>query len=317
MSLVGVSREEIRDRTYKWLKKLPQFSTMIGQVLIRLSHPDCDLREVSAMIERDPVLTTQVLSVANSGLYGRLRRIGSVKHAILMVGLNTIRRHTLASTVARIFGRHSTASTFSAAAFNAHSSATGLLAELIAKRLPVPEADFAFSAGLLHDLGRMLLAISVPREYDDVMGVASISRRPVIECEREILGLDHVEISIMGLETWEMPNALIHAVTFHHRPEEDPMANPRLVTMSSVVARADARVNYMGISPCSWLANNNDVSLDFPGHSYDWLRVGRTFEFELEALLALSGYSGTWVRRPMEPDEQERKSEALRRSGSS
>ncbi len=298
MALVDVSKQEIRDRAVKWVHRLPEFSTMIGQVLLRLSHPDCEVREVATLIERDPVLAGQVLRVANSGLYGRLRRISAVKHAITMVGINTIRRHALAYTLSKMFGRHKTATTFSAPAFNAHSTATGLLADLIGRRLPVPEADFLFSAGLLHDLGRMLLAISIPREYDDCMGVAAISRRPVRECEQEILGLDHVELSVLALEIWEMPGALISAVAYHHRPQDDPLVNPRVVTMSAVLARADARINYMGISPCSWLANSGDPSLEFAGHAYDSERVSAAFDFELESLLTMSGYQGTWLRRP-------------------
>ncbi|MCX6619853.1 MAG: HDOD domain-containing protein [Acidobacteria bacterium] len=298
MALVEVSKQQIRDRAVKWLHRLPEFSTMIGQVLLRLSHPDCEVREVAAIIERDPVLAAQVLRVANSGLYGRLRRISAVHHAITMVGINTVRRHTLAYTVGRLFGRHNTASTFSSAAFNAHSTATGLLADLMGKRLPVPEADFLFSAGLLHDLGRLLLAISIPREYDDCMEVAAISRRNVLESEREILGVDHVELSVLGLEVWKMPEALINAVAHHHRPEEDPLANSRIVTMSAVIAKADSRINYMGISPCSWLASTGDSSLEFPGHAYDRERVVAAFDFELESLLAMAGYQGTWLRKP-------------------
>lgn len=305
MPLVDLSRQEIRARALKCLQRLPEFSTMIGQVLLRLSHPDCEVREVAEMIERDPVLAGQVLRVANSGLYGRLRRISDIRHAITMVGLNTIRRHSLAYTLAKLFGRQKTAAMFSPAAFNAHSTATGLLADLMGSRLPVPESDFLFSAGLLHDLGRLLLAISIPKEYDDCMSVAAINRTPVLECEREILGVDHVELSILGLETWEMPDALVHAVAYHHRSEEDPKAGPRVVAMSAVLARADARVNYMGISPCSWLTSTGDASLEFPGHTYDWRHVARAFDFELEALLAMSGYQGVWLRHPPETEQGE------------
>ncbi len=288
----------LREKALKTASRLPALSPTIGKLVFHTSSSDCEYSEIGELVERDPALSAEFIHLANSGMYARLRTITSVRHAIAMLGMGAVRRYAITHTVSRLFGRLKPASSFPLMLFNLHCTAVAALSEILARELPVRDRDSAFAAGLLHDFGRLLLAVTAPREYDIAMGLAAISDRSPLECEREVFGLDHVELTCAALDPWRVPEAVVNAIEYSHRPQADPSNDNRAVCLSEVICQADRFVNLSGVSLVPRRTGENEILLDFPGFQCDRESISNHFEKELTSLAAAVGYKGPLIRGP-------------------
>jgi HD-like signal output (HDOD) protein len=277
MPLVITSEFSPRARALKGLDKLPRFSAMTTHLMAKLARRDTEPAELAELVEKDTLLSAQVLRLANSAAFARATPIVSVKHAIAMVGVGAMRRFTLASSISNLFSRFRTAPSFSLTRFNLHSVATGTMVELLADELPVEFSGGAFLAGLLHDVGRLLIAATMPNEYETIVSLNALSRRLLIESERQVLGLDHAELSAIAIARWELDDHIRQAAQDHHQP---PQSRPGGVPLSRVVEKADEFVNSLGmyVTPPAYTAQR--TSLEFPGFKFSEERVIERFETE-------------------------------------
>jgi HD-like signal output (HDOD) protein len=260
---------------------------MMAQLLARFTHRNCDASALAEVVEKDALLSAQVLQQANSAAFGRKRPINSVKHAIALIGVGAMRRFALGTSLSNLFSRSKPASAFSVTRFNLHSVATGTLVELLADELPVHHPESAFISGLLHDVGKMLIAVSLPKEFDDILAFSAVADMSQIECERHILGSDHAELSGIAISRWKLPEPVQWAGYYHHEPEkaESLEGDRSKLGLSSLVSRADAFINYIGMSVLPPTALPTVVpSLEFEGFSYGQERVLQRFELEWKRL---------------------------------
>ena len=129
-----------------------------------------------------------------------------------------------------------------------HSAATAVLSDLIAQRLPVKYPEGAFVAGLLHDLGRQMIALRLTDDYARIVCMCETGRL-YLECEEEILGFTHAELSADALDVWNLPEPIRTAVRYHHATAlDDSKLNPGEIALSRVVDAANRYVNSVGIS---------------------------------------------------------------------
>ena len=281
-----------REESLRCLDRLPLPAMMGTQLLGRLARRNCDLIDLASFIEKDALLSVQVLELANSALFGRLRTIHSVRHAVAMIGVNTVRKFALARSFANLFLRQRTAPCFSITRFNVHSVATGTLAEILAGELPVEHGSDAFMAGLLHDVGKLILAAGMPDKYEAVLSLAAVTHEPLLECERSVLGVDHAELSRLAIARWQLPEAVRLAAGYHHAPETAARfeRTPEgRVGLSVVVQQADLWVNYLGMSvlPVPVASTPQPPCLEFPGHAPSLDRVLARFQPECAGLTEL------------------------------
>ena len=115
-----------------------------------------------------------------------------------------MRKFVLGSSISNLFSRSHPAPNFSMTRFNLHSVATATLAELLSDELPTVNANEVFIAGLLHDVGVLLLAVNMPQQFENVLSMTAVSRHSMIDCEREVLGTDHAELSQLVIARWEL-----------------------------------------------------------------------------------------------------------------
>jgi HD-like signal output (HDOD) protein len=276
-----------REQTLKSLDRLPRFSPMMAQLLARFTHRNCNATALAEVVGKDALLSAQVLRLANSANLARKQPIHSVKHAIAMIGVGPMRSFALASSLTNLFSRTKTAPGFSATRFNLHSVATATLVELLADELPVHNAENAFISGLLHDVGKMLIAVSLPREYENILAFAAVAQRPLIDCERYILGTDHAELSGIAISRWELAEPVQWAGFYHHEPEKARTleGNGAKLGLSTLVNRADAFVNYLGMSVLPPSAQPpKDPGLEFEGFHYSQERTLQRFQLEWKRL---------------------------------
>ena len=138
---------------------------------------------------------------------------------------------------------------FSIARFNIHSSSVAILSDCLAQRVRVNYAEGAFVAGLLHDVGRLLIAQSLPDEYEQILAMHQSDGRPLRECELTVLGFAHGELSAEALAYWNLPERIQLAVLYHHDLESDrTVVGAKEIPLSRVLGVANEFVNSLGIT---------------------------------------------------------------------
>ena len=159
---------------------MPLLSVVLNRALGLLAQgDDVSVKDLSAVIEEDVVITGSLLSIANSALYCGNSRVASVRPAIVRLGLTKTRNVLLGLTVSRCFASVRAPGPWSSSRFNGHSLAVATLSDLIVQSVPSEHAEWAFMAGLLHDIGLPLIAVGLPEQYR--MKSASARRARLLE----------------------------------------------------------------------------------------------------------------------------------------
>jgi len=249
------------------LGQLPPFSPILNKLLATLANEDVPFAQLAELIEKDAVLAGNVLRLVNSALYGRRGTINSVRHAVSIMGLGKLRNTTMSLSVSRIWHQVRTPAEWSSVDFNLHGAAVAILADLLAQRVDAEYPEGAFAAGLLHDLGMLLIAVSLPDDCNEARKLCLGSGRPLEDCEREILGMDHAELSAAALEQWNLPPPIQKAVRFHHEPVRSADA---VVSLSRIVHVAGAVADQLKIRVQPWSPADNHE----PAGTLDTLGLG-------------------------------------------
>ena len=156
--------QAFKDQAMESLHQLPPFSPVFNKVLASLAKEDVSVSELADWVERDSVIAGQLLRTVNSASYGCRGTIGGVRHAIAILGIPKLRNLTLSLSVSRIFSQIRVPKGWSTARYNLHSAACAIMADQMALHRAVEFGEGAFAAGLLHDIGRMVIALGLPRE---------------------------------------------------------------------------------------------------------------------------------------------------------
>jgi HD-like signal output (HDOD) protein len=275
----------LKEKAIGALRQLPPFSPILNRLLASLAQEDVSFIKLGDLIEKDPMLSGNLLHMVNSALYARRGSINSVRHALSLLGINKLRNVVLGMSITRMWNQVRTPPSWSMSRFNMHSSASAILCDMLAQKLTVDYAEGAFVAGLLHDVGRLLIALGLSEEYVRIIQMHEAEGKPLIECEREVTGLTHPELSSEALIFWSLPAPIQNAVLYHHNPEADPKARPNAVALSRVLDASNQYVNAMGISILKKCPDAADATLvESLGLSADQLQVLLAdFKAEFEA----------------------------------
>ncbi|MFA6121656.1 MAG: HDOD domain-containing protein [Sideroxydans sp.] len=210
-----ITREEV----VEYGKRLPAFPLVIKQTLETLDDPESNLHVLIDFVERDPVIESQVLSLANR-VATRTRNIREVKDtytAISLIGTSSLRNIALTRGFAIFCGQNETKIH---AEFLRHSISVAASCEELAlhSQIEVPP-ESAVVAGLLHDVGQLWLYCFKQEEYMRVMRDARAASHPYDEMEKMVFGVDHAHIGAWLAESWSLPKSVCSAIQYHHTPE--------------------------------------------------------------------------------------------------
>lgn len=216
------------------VRDLPALPGLAARVVAVLERPDGDLAEAAALIETDQALAAQVLRVANSAFYGLSGRIGTVRHALTVLGTVVSRSLVYATTVFDLRIGHR--------GFWEHAVGVAVMAGAIARHLRLDRPEEVSAAALLHDLGKVVLYRLAPDAFEAVLAHAHVHRCAFRDSERALLGTDHAEIASWLVDRWRLPPRLAEPVVRHHHPTESRGAP----TETAVVHLADVLVRAYG-----------------------------------------------------------------------
>ena len=254
------------DSLIRRASELHSASGVARTILGLMQKDDFSIEEVSQHIEKDPALATRVLSAVNSAAYGSVRRISSIQQAVVMLGRSNLRTIVLTFTVIERLTRGIEARVYSE--FWKRSLTTGLVASALAKRRNV-EADDSYTAGLLADIGILLLAQFEPDRYLHIFD--SNPHGPnLIRAERDEFGFDHAELGARMLEVWGFPQEVVLAVDAHHDSEE-----AKLFDLAALVRAGNLMPGAI------WIADTESFHAAFDYFS-------ETFELNIESFINLA-----------------------------
>lgn len=211
-----------RDEILSVVRETPALPGGAAAAVRLLQDPEADPREIVRELERDVALSANVLRVANSASYGGSRRVATVRDALGRLGQARVFQIVVAVAIGPTAGRPVKGYDLSAGKLWEHSLAVAVGTGPIARELGIEEPRDLFVAGLLHDVGKILLGNFVEVDVAALLELTARERIPFVEAERRLLGVDHAEVGAALLEQWGLPDSIVEACRWHHDPEQAP-----------------------------------------------------------------------------------------------
>lgn len=218
-----ISTEEV----VRHIRDLPSLSAVVVELLSTMEQEDIDVHKLGGQIALDQALAAKTLRLANSSFYGLQSKVTNIAQAVSVLGFHSIRTLVTACAVTGSFPETGRGS-FNFKAFWRHSVATGVCAQLLARRLKL-NPDSAFTAGLLHDIGALVLATRFPAQYEEMLAYRRQHDCSTLVAEHAVFGLDHALVGSTLASHWKFPLAMQSAVASHHAPDPAWTASLELV----------------------------------------------------------------------------------------
>ena len=194
---------------------LPVFPRMLVQVTKVSSDEYASTQDLAEIILKDQSLTSKILAIANSAFYGFYRQVSTITQAIIVLGFESVKNITFGITAYNSLSSFSSKSCLTQ--FWEHSFATGLCAELLAEKMGYTPSEEAFVAGLLHDVGKILLSQIYPEQYQEVVKLMLEHDAYSHVVESSILGVNHCTVGEMMAKKWGLPLSLQASIRDHHK----------------------------------------------------------------------------------------------------
>jgi putative nucleotidyltransferase with HDIG domain len=206
------------DDYIKRVKHLPPAPAILPKLLAVLSQPDTDSSQVVDLITYDPSLTANVLQLCNSAFFAAGTPVADIQEAVGRLGFNQVYRLVVAISGARTLTPPQKGYGFEKGDLWKHSVAAAVAAQCIAEDQG-DDANVIFTAGLLHDIGKIILADALEHIYAKLVQETESQQHALLETEKKLLGVQHAEIGGRLLALWKFPSNLVSAVWFHHQPD--------------------------------------------------------------------------------------------------
>lgn len=219
---------ELLKRKVEDLSSLPTLPAFVSVITSMVDDDSAGAQEIGDIIQRDQVLSARLLKLVNSPVYGFPRRISSVTHALVLLGFNVVKGLVLTTAVFNDLARETSG-------LWKHSLGTALLSRHIGREVGVLDPEECMIAGLLHDLGKVILAHLALQDYLGAMAEAHRRGCHISVVEEEVFGVDHSRIALWLALRWHLPERLTDALTYHHTPSRAKSS----VQMAAIVHLAD------------------------------------------------------------------------------
>jgi len=219
-----------QERIQSFLRELPKMREDLPfspEVLKNLfvqtdNNSMASLEDVGETLSKDQGLTTRILSLANSAYYGLQAEVQSVPRAAAVLGMSEIRNIVLALGVKGLTGKYEMPKDFDLVDYWTHQFFVAMLAKEFSCMSDVGAPDNMFTVGLLHDIGKLIMAMRRPEDWQNIHDLAEAESMTDSVAEDEYWGLDHAVVGALVLKTWDLPPDLVEPVNWHHSPDLAP-----------------------------------------------------------------------------------------------
>jgi putative nucleotidyltransferase with HDIG domain len=270
---------DITGKIESYIKNMPSLSTTVAKVLEVCNNPQTSPADLNHVISLDPVLVGRVLKLINSAYYGLGQQVTNLVRAIIMLGINTVKNLALSSAVMGNLASGKQGAGLNMEGFWRHSLCVGVAAKIIAKKRSIDpkQTEEYFTAGLLHDIGKIALNAVLPAEYMNAVSDSDRDRAALIRTEDRRLGINHCTAGAMIVKAWKLEGAVGDAIVFHHNHLEYD-GEHREVLNSVILANRFASIMEIGFS--------GDRYSERPGPSiWEFLGLDNTVFDEIEPIV--------------------------------
>jgi putative nucleotidyltransferase with HDIG domain len=200
----------------KSLKNLPPFPLVAQRAMLLLNNPEVAIQELVDIVKFDPAITANILRISNSAYFGLRREIHSLNQALLLLGTQELLKIIIASGATRFLNCRTPGYYTESQGLWRHSVSCAIMADLLSRDIQVSEGAMGFTAGLLHDIGKVVLSLFVEQKFSTIIQVVETKKVTFQDAEREVLGIDHSSMGGEMARIWDFPDRLRLVITHHH-----------------------------------------------------------------------------------------------------
>ena len=233
-------------------RTLPTLPSVINKLNSLSDNEKSSVQEMARIVTSDQVLSARILRLANSPSYG-FYRVSTISNAMILLGVNVVKSLALSSTIFSIMEKDSVG-------LWEHSLGVGVAANLIARKLELPECEEIATAGLLHDIGKIIIRLKSGEIEQDILKLVTERQIFIMEAEREIIDTDHAEVGGWLSKSWFLPDKLSEPIAFHHDVAKSE--NHRIKTSVVHIADILIKASSFGNSGDSFVPQIQEVAWD-------------------------------------------------------
>lgn len=200
------------------IKDLPPMPDVVIKLLEASRDPNVALRDMVELIRIEPALTIKVLRLCNSSYYGLPRKINSLQEALVYIGTDTLVNFILAGSLSAFYRQAQEGYGLAAGELWRHSVGCAIASQRIAADEDEADRAEAFTAGLLHDVGKIVMNSYISAEFQEIRAIVMSQQISFEQAEREVLGFSHTDAGAEMARSWNLPSSLVEAIAFHQDP---------------------------------------------------------------------------------------------------
>ena len=227
------------------IKDIPTLPTIVFELNELLQDPNTPITDISDIIEKDQAMSLRVLKLVNSAFYGIHKEVNDIGNAIVLLGFNTVRNAIVSLGVINSFSGIKSLEGFDIRDFWKHSLAVAVVSKGLAEKTKIASPDSCFVGGLLHDIGKVILAQYFQDLFEKVWNAAKKENISFYEAEKKEISIDHAIIGAHLATNWELPESFIDVIRWHHDVRNDSESKKMIL----IIYLSDIIVNSYDADP--------------------------------------------------------------------
>ena len=252
--------EALKQRILRHMKDLPPIPQTIFKAREIMANPDSDFKELANLFETDQAIAAKILKIANSPYYGYSGKITSIQRASVILGHKTLVELLTVIGTAGLLGNKLEGYWLDSGALWKHSLAVAFGSRIIANTIKPALSNDAFTSGLIHDVGKLILDQHVKERWELFQNFMDDGEHTFLDAEKKILDLDHAEVASEVCKKWNIPEPLTVAIRYHHHPSQ---SNGSELAYIVHVADAIAMMTSLGMGIDGTLYQMDDTAMGF------------------------------------------------------
>ena len=266
--------------TVKKTDNLPTLPKVLSKISEEIDNDNFSIKNIGELMSHDVSLSARILKIVNSPFYGFPQRIYSINHAIVLLGANVLKSIIISTSVF-------TAMKETMAGLSEHSlfcafTAKHIAVKLRAQKINNIDPDIMFSAGLLHDIGKIIIATAFKDDFKKIIENADKSKKSLVDIEHDILNISHDYLGYMLIKEWNLPPSIYLPIKYHHNVNlaDDFKAETAILNIADFLTRALG----IGFSGAAYLEKINRDALNILGIDMDFIKsvIGEIYSYKDE-----------------------------------